>query len=442
MNQILETPNDVLREIQPFLMQNASINFVYNRDMVTPTFEDPQRCPTAAVGFGRDGKNIEFIMNKEFMEKQNYFEKCFIFAHEALHVMFNHGSRGFEYLETLPPNQGKRSNKLLNYAMDICINEILMDQFFAGYLDDMPLLDTLVTLKNLKEKEGLVLPKGKNFIFYYEEILKHIQQKINSGEMALGEGGFDLDGDYTSFGDQMGFDEKDREAIEAAHKRSGSMTENSFSKNNSKSQGSGSASYKEVVTTYEKMSLKDALERFVIDQSMSKIDLKAKEKVSYNWYGADRRNVLNNSRKITNPIRSVKYHAMKSKVIIYCDVSGSVSNYTKKFINIVNSIDNQKCDVIFKVWADSVSDVYYNKDGVAKWKDCGGGTSIESVIGDYTANHSKEKVDCIVVLTDGEYTNITNKKMKDCEKWVFFMIPDTNGAKNVLPKSKSVTIDW
>jgi predicted metal-dependent peptidase len=74
---------------------------------------------TAAVGFDKVGKVIYLIINPDFWDSLNITNKVFVICHEALHVILNHGKRGNEY-----PDQ-----KMVNFAQDIVINEMLVYSF-------------------------------------------------------------------------------------------------------------------------------------------------------------------------------------------------------------------------------------------------------------------------------------------------------------------------
>lgn len=434
---------NIIAEIAPFLADNKSISYVYNRDMKAPQYTDS--IPTACVGFDKEGNNTLFLMNKEFMDKLSYLEKCFVFAHEGLHVLFNHGKAGADFIASLPANQGKRSHKLLNYAMDLCINQILIDQYFTDSHYAMPVLKTLVTFDNFEEKEGLVLQRGENFQYYYWKLYNHIKDKSPSDDGT----DFGFDNEYETFSDVIDNEETsdaEKKHKEDIHKKGGSQTEKDFSKNSkSKSSGSDKPTGKEVVTQYKNMSIKDAIDRYVMHRNMSSEDKSKRPDVKYTWYGTNRRTVAVKMEKTTVAVRNTKYQNKKHKVLVYCDVSGSVAAYTEKFINLVNMIDTEKCDIVFKVWADSVSSVYYNKDNTAKWSNCGGGTNIKEVIADYNQNYIESKIDCVVVLTDGEYDAINDKKalVKNATKWVFFMVPGSDrSTNNVFKSSTSVTLNW
>lgn len=84
-----------------------------------PIFSD--KIPTAAVVFDKDRRLINFVINKEFWDKQDLISKSFILSHEAMHLILNHGPR------SLSLSQDKM--KIANIAMDLVVNHTLVNHF-------------------------------------------------------------------------------------------------------------------------------------------------------------------------------------------------------------------------------------------------------------------------------------------------------------------------
>lgn len=431
----------VIKEITPFLLKHPSISYIFTKDMVHPRWSES--IDTACVVGNSSFENIDFLMNKSYFEKLTSIEKFFVFAHETFHILFNHFKRGSIFYNSLPEKD--RSRELLNIAMDITINDILKFQYFENDHMFMDIFDKCWTTDVLEKKtQGkLVLPLYKDFKFYYNEILKYMNENPSNGGNG-GEGGIQMDG-VDTYSDVLG-DEAPSDISEKIHEDTGKKTEENYKKDSEDKKSSGNennSSKKEVVTVYENLNLSDAINRYIMSKSLSSTDFSVKPKTKYTWYGVDRRNInLKMMTDVKTPIRNVTWKNKKIKLLIYCDVSGSVSSYTEKFINIVNTIDQTKVEIEFKVWASSVGPVTYNSNNKAIWHDVGGGTTIENVIDDYKKNYDDNSVDCVVVLTDGEYTSINQPKKKYVRtptKWVFFMTQD---SKNVFDTSTAVVINW
>jgi hypothetical protein len=85
--------------------------------MGRPIFTDS--IETAAVTFNRQGDFVEFLFNKEFWNSLTFYERCFVIAHECLHVVLNHG------LRTLNNQDPPRTNQ----ALDVVVNHMLTRSF-------------------------------------------------------------------------------------------------------------------------------------------------------------------------------------------------------------------------------------------------------------------------------------------------------------------------
>lgn len=76
--------------------------------------------PTAAIAFNKEGGFVEFLFNPDFWEECDLYKKCFVIAHECLHVILDHGKRG---------SVQKTHPELWNVAIDIVVNHLLVDGF-------------------------------------------------------------------------------------------------------------------------------------------------------------------------------------------------------------------------------------------------------------------------------------------------------------------------
>jgi predicted metal-dependent peptidase len=77
--------------------------------------------PTAAVRFNKKGRCIEFLFNLQFWKELTDDQRVFIIAHECLHVILNHGLRC--------NNDDEGNQRASNVAMDVVVNELLLNQF-------------------------------------------------------------------------------------------------------------------------------------------------------------------------------------------------------------------------------------------------------------------------------------------------------------------------
>lgn len=453
--QSINTRDDLMSRVLPFLMAKPAYSFIYDSQMVRISLngEIPKysvikhkkmginyiknQYTTAFVGFDGDGQNVTFQFNKYFAETLTDEEIQFVFCHEGLHVLLDHGKAGEEFLESLPKDRVSR--QALNQAMDVCINEILIDTVFKDNFQYMYNLNkSLCTIQTMFTSRGIYAEPDKNFRYYYNLIMDNRKE-------------VDEEGDYTMFGDMSDYAEASQEVkdkMDQISEDSGINDDNVKDKltGSGKGSGSGSAGYSEVVTIFKKMNVEDAIARYIKPRNMSNVDYSAPSKVRYDWKTDHRRyaGMKQTNARFNVPNRTTIGKSKKMKVVVYCDVSGSVANYTKKFLAMIDLIDTAKSDVITYAWADNVGFAKKVASDKFSWSGVGHGTEIKSVLNHYTKNYADDKVDAVVVLTDGEYTDIKKFKLGrgfDHTKWVFFMT-SANHIENVLDKSVSVEIDW
>ncbi|NCA15229.1 MAG: hypothetical protein EBS89_14130, partial [Proteobacteria bacterium] len=86
--------------------------------MGKPVFDES--IDTACVQFDQQGNFIWFRFNPEFWSRLDFTNKLFVIAHEALHIIFNHGTRA---------KDAGVNSRAANIAMDIVINHTLTRSF-------------------------------------------------------------------------------------------------------------------------------------------------------------------------------------------------------------------------------------------------------------------------------------------------------------------------
>lgn len=77
--------------------------------------------PTAAIGFNRRGKYINFFFNPFFWNFLDDYNRRFIICHEMLHVILNHGIR--------TKDAGSLNSGAVNNCLDIVANHLLVSKF-------------------------------------------------------------------------------------------------------------------------------------------------------------------------------------------------------------------------------------------------------------------------------------------------------------------------
>lgn len=422
MNNFQEQ-NEILREVYPYLKDISLVTFTLVEKKLLPEFSGS--VSTAAVGFTRseEGTFLQFLVNPDFWSKLNILEKVFVVIHECLHVVFRHGSRGFKFLET----QDLKSEKILNVAMDICINEIILNQF-SNFLNlrSFPLLSTFIcTIDSVFGDEADQILKHQIFDYYYHEILKR-----NLPEQKLL---FSI-----SFEDTEAEEAEVLEAIEEQE----SLTEESTAQDESKLGASSSGfsvsnDVKDMPGASHKIEKKETtLESClkIVTAISSQKGLALDQKYKTNWYTTNRRLTALGNRGLFLPGKTpIKKEDAKYKVLVYCDFSGSCSGISSRFISLVAGLSDQKYEKDVIAFASMTSEVELKKDKTFKIKkNIGGGTNIVAVLKHFDSNG--KQYDCIIVLTDGDYRNIRRETRNG--NWNFFMFGRKYDESNHLKGAK------
>lgn len=416
--------NPIINEVKDFLKDKMSIMFAFEEALLVPQYDE--KIPTAAVKFSIDEnvKNIGLVFNPDFWKSLNENEKCFVFAHEIMHIMLNHGRRGKAFADEIGKNFASIM-KILNIAMDICINEILFAQYFA-YVPktDFPIIANFVcTIESVFGDKKDEIKPHQNFIYYYYKIVENFTPE----ELEAMEMGFDGVVDFSELGEEgdqivdaicNGFLEESEE-IEKGANPDGSS--GGYVMGGSRSSGS----FKDVVTA----GTLDECLKDVIGSSGKSMDYK----IHTNWYKTNRRTIGVISPKFTVPVYAYTKPQHIPKILVYADVSGSVSYISDKFFALINKIDFTKYDVDTYAWASYVSTSKVDLDS-KKYHGTGGGTAIANVF----EHHKKlsEKYDAVIVLTDGEYTNVTRMHDSKFKSWHFFFTRESRNAPLEAKKYK------
>ena len=399
----------ILAEVSDFLDSKSSIFFTLCENMQPPAFSDTVK--TAAVTFkstlDNPETNVQFLINQKFWESLNSQEKCFLFAHESFHVLLKHGSRGRVFRKS---RDDEIDQKKLNIAMDVCINEILLDQYFDFERTDMPVLGEIGCFLETVFPEGA--PRGKSFEFYYDLIIDD-----DATDVA---GGFD---DHV-------FDHASDEELESSDKVSDKVSEMEVIPDEQISSGystSESNTFDNVVVERDKTA--ENLEKYL--DFIVRTSIKGPiPKYKTQWYGTNRRMVGINNQNMTLPARSVA-STNKPKILVYCDVSGSVRKYTQIFFALLNKVNRDKYNLVLKAFGTSVVDVTRSKKEYS-YNGAGSGTEINAVLDDYKS--LTDRYAGVVVLTDGEYFGISRLTDEKYSNWIFLF---TRKSINKPKKAKS-----
>lgn len=401
-------------QVKNHIRKHSVIHYTFVNDMVEPSWSD--EVPTAAVGFDKENfKCVKFIFNRNFWDSISFTEKVFAFFHETLHVIFNHGEDGNEFLESLPKE--KRSFTLLNKMQDICINELIMDEFMKGHTrKSMPLLENLCFIDTIFPDGGV--EPNKSFEYYYFKYLE-MYGLADPEPQTLDQHGFESGGGG-------GGGETPEDVKDYIDNAGGT---DAFEKPGSGYSIDNKADWKKKKIEIDHNTSLDDLFKFVINDKFA-------EKVTYtrkkNWYGFDRRTSIalaSMGDDLILPVTSINKNVEKRrhKILVYGDVSGSCQDYSDHMLHLAANLPEDKYEVDLKVFATYVGHAHVKKiNGMTniQYNTPGQGTSIENVLCDYNYLMSvNTEYDAVFVLTDGMYSSINYKKDSCYSKWIFVYTP-------------------
>lgn len=402
--------NPILSELQEFFQTVKSFYYSTISYMVEPIFSDIVK--TAAVMFDPNGNNINFVFNPGFWKTLNYDEKCFVYSHEVLHVLFDHGKRGKDFIDSLPKE--KQSYYILNVAQDICINEILKAQIFSD--KNLPLYEKMCSIKTVFKEDAPSILKGQNFEYYYNKIL---ELNPNTDIQTLDEHQYMIDGETA---------EKISETLNKIFGESKDSKPDESNTEITKSYATGGEVSGSILLKFDKT--RDVLKPYLKDIHTS-VKKGIGEKAKRLWYKQPKR-IQGISRDITIPVIE-KVQSHRSNILVYCDVSGSVASVSNKFLSMISVMDKKMFKTDLFVFASYVCEAKV-KHGSVSYGGAGGGTDIIMVL-----NHAEKiehNYDCVLVVTDGYYKDISRNIEDKFKNWYFFTI----SAHNAPVKAKQYKI--
>lgn len=440
--------NEVTSSISSYIMNFNSLFYNFVNKMVQPCFSD--EIETACVQFHKDDYNlcIKFLINQNFWNSLNYNEKCFLFTHESLHVIFNHGYNGNKFIESL--NKENRSYQLLNVAMDICINHIIMDSFMKSIpLISMPFIKEGCFIETIFKKEDInSIERGRSFEYYYMKYLELYGKDID--KLTLDEHDFNIENGNEVLGEITPKEIRDEinkllnnESCDSDNKNSFEEILNNITQKNENKENDyfiDKGNKREInIKIDKKYDLSSLLKLCLSKKSVNVKNKKSK----YIWHGTNRRidSILKNSNLIVPTVGKHKNEHDKSRVCVFLDFSDSCENYSNKFFNLINNLPKNKYEIKLFFFASEVQEFVLNKSNLKNVLfDIGYGTNIRSVINKIDEMRKIGKLfDYTFILTDGQYEDISHMEYKNC---IFFLTEDSfkgnifKGSKYFLLKNK------
>ena len=300
--------------------------------MGKPVFSE--EIETAAVGFDKMGKFVLFTFNPKFWNKIEFEHKLFVIAHEALHIILNHGLRA--------KDSGKANNLAVNYAIDIVVNHSLVENF--GFSrenifgqENYCWVDTIFKHKNP------LPPTTETFEFYYNLFDK----TYGDGWIGDGEGGGTpvLVDDHDLMEESSQIIEELNKKLSPEEKKSlQGIIEKHFQekeKNPTAGSGTGGWDFVNVSQPQKKKKWESIIKKW------SKKYLSDKDKDQEQWATIDRRlNAM--SRHMFLPSEREIEEADDNKkidVYFYLDTSGSCGHLKDRFFTAAMSLPEERFNV-------------------------------------------------------------------------------------------------
>ncbi len=402
-----------------------------------PLFTD--RIDTAAVSFDIKTGQTQFLLNKDFYGKLNEHTRLFTVAHEAMHILLEHG------LRTIKKNHDP---EISNIAQDIVINEMLVNEFGfeqkkLNFEIKICFLNTVFTKDEIKSY-GII--RNGSYEYYYD-LIKKIKPKNDVGN---GASPLDVHGSGDSVEDvnERGVGSMPEVVLDDIVEVASGSLDNKEKKEIvdaieeavGKGLGliAGVGSYGEIfaITDYglKKESRWEDLVKKKIS-SLYKKDIKYAETFSHidrKHYNLSKDMVIPSVRELEGQKSENRYN-----LYFYLDTSGSCIDYADDFFNLVKTIPTDVFNIKLFCFDNSVYQIDPTKPEVIG----GGGTSFSIIEDSILLEVSKEKnprlsnkyPDLVFVLTDGYGDNVYPQKDKN---WYWLLTP--NNTKNCIPKNSNI----
>ena len=379
--------------------------------------------PTAAVRFGDPSGKPQMMLNEDFWNRHNLREKLFIVCHECMHVLLDHGVRNGMQIPGA-------THELVNKAQDITINHMIVDLFNYDR-EDLREWKKYCWIETCFSHPHLI-KRNENFIYYLEKLIEDPKSKTDS-ESGTGPVTMDAHGDPTT---ETEVGKKNKESIAKTIAKDldpKSLEDLIKALPTDKDTGLESGNMQGIYETILEAKIKKLKLNFkLLIKKLKRTRVSYIDKEIETFIREDRRfdDVLNRP-DLSLPGTSIKQGPKKSRLltILFMDVSGSCMDYFKLFQQIAAAFDEERetFDLRLFIFDTSVTEAIPGMP-----LRVGGGTYfhiLEQKVLDLEKEYHRYP-DCVVVVTDGEGTDV---KPKIPSRWLWLLTPP--GAKRNIPLS-------
>lgn len=423
------------------LLEEHDVIFKTFWSIGTPIFTT--RIKTAAIGFDKIGKALYLIINPDFWDSLDNINKAFVISHEALHIILNHGSRGTEY----------KNQKLVNYAQDIVINEMLIaafgfNKFQITNWDKYCFVETLFNNEEIIKKK--IRTQGS---FHYYMDLFGLEQDKNENVSCVDDhsgmcDGKDEENNPDKTKEDKFVDDLINDAQEFMTQASNTIKEEIEPILSSKEKfdfgqkikqdfsddpiGAGSSPMGYLITQFPTVVPKNNKWETIVKKHLKSI-LKYEDVEVDSWLSKKRSHYcLSDDLMLQGIWEEPKPIKTKHKIVFFLDSSGSCLAHSVRFVKMLKSIPEDK----FEIEAYSFDNLLYPID-IQKGNVIGGGgtyfTILDNKIREIT-NKTKHP-DAIFVLSDGDGNKFSPEKPK-LWHWILTKRHSLNYIPNESPKHK------
>lgn len=364
-----------------------------------------EQIPTACVCFdSKSGKFLQFLFNPHFWDKLDNYERCFIIAHECLHVILNHGIRG---------HAGDKG--ITAIAIDIITNYILTNNLG---LKLTPMLLEGTHFQTIF-KDHTTIPKNKSFEYYYN-LIKNQPELLQDGvdEMIQNHDylySLNIDALLDHIFGNQDLDKDQKKELKDKLKQELAKA--------------GTESLDKLLDILESPKLKTSFrwEQLMRNMVKTKYSIYMREFEGPNWIKEDRR-MATLDEELMTPLWLNEKPDYKFDLWFFQDVSGSCEHLASKFLAVAKSIPDKIFDVKFHTFDTSVREVDLKKSKIRG----GGGTAFDIIhnfiLKEIEKNQIKYPSNC-VVITDGEGNQFDAGKFNRNFLWIL-----TGNNKSCIPK--------
>ena len=398
--------------------------------------------PTAAVGFDKKGRRIEFMFNPIFWKESDTYTKEFVICHECLHVILNHGMR-------IKDLKGKEFwARIANYALDVVINHMLVNKFnFDRYsIQDQ---DKYCWIDTVFGKDHKQVDRNRAFEYYFGLLKEKIVEDLSTMKLKIK----NADGSTSDVGGEMvdvhdfleGLDNESlqKEIEEHINKNLNDFDKKDFidklsktgegkermKESNSKQAGSVAAGITFKMNLYEKVKKKKKWETVIKKWSMK---FMKNEQGIEQWAKVNRR-ISDLQTNLLLPSEIDEQHMTQDRIQVwfFLDVSGSCVHLKDRFFRAVRSLPEDR----FLVKLFSFDHEVYNVDIKKGEVYGGGGTSFSILENRIQSDIKKEGLkypEAVFVMTDGYGDKVLPQFPK---KWYWFL---SDNYRYCIPQESNI----